>query len=369
MKVLFTSHWYPNAKSKNGAFIAKHFELIQEHFEVDLITVNIHSGKEIFKKEVHQIEPFHTEIEISSRFWKFIYLFYFLQKLLVWKTVLQTIKNKKYDIIHANVTHPNGVMAEYLSSQTNTPYLISEHHSQFKRYFHSMITRRAYRKALEKAQYILPVSKQLQEIISELVPTTPQEVVPNVISKKNFFPHPPQNNKQPTAIAIGTWNDSKYNTKLPKLMVEALNSYAEKHQQNIQLIHCGYCTIKEELLALCGTFLTIDFKGLQDPAAINAFLNQSDFFMHGTRSETFCVVGVEAQMAGRPILISNIDPIPEVTIPEGRVLVENKLEAWVKGIETILKSDYSPEEISQAANALHSPQIIIDKLKKVYPKA
>ncbi|MGB0933543.1 MAG: glycosyltransferase [Lishizhenia sp.] len=355
MKVLFTTHWYPNENNTSeGQFIKKHLSAIQENdVSVTLLVVRIKAGNSLFKRSTTVGEE-KIEVVISSLFWKFLYLLYPIQRFFVWSYIHRQLKVKKFDLIHANVTHPNGVFAHYLSEKLKIPFVITEHHSQIKKYSKLLYTKKSFNAALKNAAAVTGVSNFLLDNIysnSTRSKNNKDSVVGNIIDSSVFhFQDIKNDTNAKTVLCIGNWSPSKGNTKIPELILKSLKNISLTKRTQINLEHIGVCSIKQELKKEFETaHLRISFLGNKTPKQINEALNRADVFAHATRFETFCVVGVEAQKAGCPVLISNIKPLNTILNSYGTVFCENSAEDWERGFLEILEKEPDRKKISSEA--------------------
>lgn len=355
MKVLFTTHWYPNENNTSeGQFIKKHFSAIQENdLDVTLLVVRIKRGKTLFKRSVTK-EKEKVEVTVYSIFWKFLYLLYPIQRFFVWSYIQKQLKNESFDLIHANVTHPNGVFAHYLSEKLKIPFIITEHHSQIKKYSKLLFTKKSFNAALKNAAAVTGVSGFLLDNIysnSTRTKNNKDSVIGNIIDSSVFhFQDRVYHSTTKTVICIGNWSPTKGNTKIPELILKSLSTISLNKKIPLRLQHIGVCSVKEELKKQFETEnLEINFLGNKKPHEINRLLNQADVFAHATRFETFCVVGVEAQKAGCPVIISDIEPINTILNSYGTVFCKNSVEDWERGFLEMLENERDRKRISTEA--------------------
>lgn len=368
MKVLFTSHWYPSEKNpSDGIFIKKHYDSIEKlDVEVDLLILRIKNGKKVFKLKINRVNENKTEVIVESIFWKFFYILYPLQKFFIWRSLLMLIRKNNYDLIHANVTHPNGVFASYLSQQLNIPFIITEHHSQIDKYANKIFTKKHFKRALKNASYITAVSSFLKQKIQTIISSQKIEVVGNVIDGSVFKYIEKQSIVGKNFISIANWNSGGSNTKLPYLMCKALHDFSLKIQEPIVLNHVGNCNIKKDLLKLQNNYLTINFLGKKSSFEINQLLNSSFCFLHTTKFETFCVVGVEAQKSGCPVIISNIDPINTILTHNSVLFADNNIHSWVEALHKINKKSVVRKTIANASKGKFESEEIARKFEIIY---
>jgi len=370
MKVLFTSHWYPSVEKPNqGIFIQKHYESIQQSdVDVTLLVIRIKHGKKILKRRIIEQPNNQIELVVESVLWKFLYLFYPLQRLFIWKYALNKIKKEKYDLVHANITHPNGVFGHYLSKRLGVPFIITEHHSQVEKYAHKAVTKNGFNSALKAAKYITSVSSFLKQKIKRINPSleTKIKVIGNVVDKAIFKKISNQKIEPNQFISVANWNSGSANTKLPFLICEALHHFSLRDRKQIVLNHVGNCNRKDELLAYETAYFKINFLGKKKPKEINHLLNSNACFLHATKFETFCVVGVEAQKAGCPVIISNINPINKILNHESVIFADNELDSWIEALNIFKTKSFSRQEIADFNNSKFGVKEIGMAFRKLY---
>lgn len=374
MKVLFLTHWFPTEDNKSfGIFIKNHLEAIRSKGVVtDAFVIRITNGKGFFKSNI-SVKESHTELVIESFFWKFIYVLYPIQNWLVWRSLKKRIASKSYSLIHSNVGHPNGLVGMYFSKKMKIPFVVTEHHTEVDRLCDHFIYGSKLREMYNQASMIMPVSNYLKECLEKYVKNTERiQVVANCIDSSVF--KLTKENVQSSSeiiqfVAIGSWDNGRYNFKQPRLLIDSINRAAAQIDKTIVLTHLGNCSIKDELneLVTNSTFV-IQYEGVKSPSEINDYLNACDYFLHATTKETFCVVGIEAQKSGAPMIISNVPPIPEIMNPYGAVFVENTVESWTNELIKALQTTYDRKTIADHAKNRFTSDVIGQEIIEVYAK-
>ncbi len=371
MKVLFTTHWYPGESDPaQGIFIKNHLDAVRgEVPETDLIVIRIKKGKTLYRSKLLEIGNRDYELVMESIFYKFIYVLYPLQKMLVGRRLKRFLKTRRYDIIHGNVAHPNGIIANYLSRKLGIPFVLSEHHSEVLRLSKHPFFTVGIRKAFVTTSAVMPVSTYMSDMLRPLVNIDKIHIVPNVV-KSSVFHYTDSYEKIPESlslVAIGFWGDINCNYKLPRLMVEAAMQFALQTRTHVTFYHAGECLISEELLSKSDpSWLTLEFLGPQTPDQLNNLLNKTDVFVHATLGETFCVVAVEAQKAVTPAVVSDFTTLHEVLDPYGVIYAPNDVEGWVQAFSEIVSTPPDRKLIAEKSKNKYTAETVGKAIAAVY---
>ncbi len=381
MKILFLTPWYP---SKNapffGTFAREHAHAIRlVGHDVYVFAILIQKGKGILHCEVNEYtdqKGVHTvTIELSSFFKNILYYMLPIQYYFLTRQVRKIIESKKmkFDLIHTNVVYPTGIFGNYLAKKLRLPYVLTEHWTKVYRImqipFYANLSKRAYR----QADRILPVSRYLQENIQEQVSSLRKHkfrVIGNIIDVNLFQPLLAKRDKQSKPIvftAIAHWNKTNPQHKLPELFIDALAKINLKSSLDIHLIMIGGGNQLEELKNRClQKNLSANFTDYLTKDKIAAILQESDFFVHASSTETFCVVAAEALSCGIPVICSNVGALPELVNASNGVLCDNTVEDWVQGIEKVMITKYDSLKISKALRNKFSYESIGEQINQVY---
>ena len=348
MKILFLTCWYPHKENLGkGIFIKEHANAIKSAGnEIVVIALSSIKDSVLYKKTVtHFIDENGVEtisIELRSRFYKLIYanplfLYYHL------KIEFRRFKQKnKFDIIHANIIAPCGLMGYWLSKATGIPLIITEHWSKVGKFMKKNIFSSVAQSAYGHAKFVTTVSEFLKNNVSEFVIDKEKiKVIPNVVDSKIFCYQPKQRHDELVFTAVATWEPPK----LPRLFVNALNEIQKATSKKIILNLIGDGSQLNEIKQN-QNLIQINYCGRKSKPEIATILHQSDFFLHASSIETFSVVIAEALCTGAPVIASNAGAIPELINEENGMICQNGNAEWITGINNAREKEFNNEKIA-----------------------
>lgn len=368
--ILFVTSWYPKNGSSEGIFVKRHADALKKSgLDITVFVIRIRNGSGLLKKTVKtSCGDDGTELiecELNSRFWKFIYTIYPLQRLLLRKEV-RSFSNK-YDVVQSNVMHPAAIIGHSISKRLKAPHVIVEHHSRLPFYMNHLVFRWGIRRVYHRAAAIVFVSGFLQSIVTANCEHSRTFIVPNVVDNRTFRNLSTYSQKEGKVkvLAIANWKSGKYAVKRPDLILHALAGLKDHFDVEMEFIGPGD---NMEKLRMDSENLGINcvFSNEKDSEYINARLNEVDYFFHASEIETFSMVVVEALCVGVPVLASNVGAIPEHITPENGILVANTKDAWRSGALEIVEKNYSRKAISEDMKERYSSGVVAKKLNDVY---
>jgi len=89
-----------------------------------------------------------------------------------------------------------------------------------------------------------------------------------------------------------------------------------------------------------------DFTGYLEKPEIAIKLQDSDFFVHPTKVETFGVVVAEALLTGTPVICSNVSALKELVNDKNGILCNNTVHDWLEGIRSAINKDFERKQIA-----------------------
>ncbi|MEI7502055.1 MAG: glycosyltransferase [Paludibacter sp.] len=378
MQILYLTSWYPSKNNPTvGIFIKEHAKAIHlAGNELIVIAVLIETSKSLFNKKVLDYVDENgirtIEIRLSTRFKDILYHLIPIQYYTLKHTYYNLVSRKfNPDIIHSNVIFPAGIIGSWLAKALKKPHVITEHWSRINGLLKKPILSFWAKNAYKNASKIVPVSRFLQNRISNLIPKIEEikfSVVGNVVDSFTFY-YKKKLNQENTLhfCAIATWANKKVADKLPELFIEALSKVQTNENRHLKLIMIGGGDKVEELKLLCKkNNLDTEFTGYLDKNQIAGHLQKSDFFVHASTVETFGVVTAEALLCGTPVICSNVGALPELVNDSNGVLCDNTLESWVDGLSRIINSEFNPFEIVENVKNKFSTDEIGKQITSIY---
>lgn len=373
LKILFLPTFYPSEKNPVlGIFIKEHAKAVSLYNEVlvlysDICNENLKKTWQVISdKQEDEIRTIRIKYK-KPLIHKIHYFFYIFSVIQAFKTLL--IAGRKPDIIHAHF-YPAGVPAVILGKKYKIPVVISEHWSAFPRHTLKIINILKARFAMNRANVILPVSKNLGMAIQSYGIKNRYEVIPNVVDTKIFYPlSPAKGNSKKNILFVGLLNSIK---GIPFLL-KALAQVREKRQDLfLDIVGEGpYRQEYEKLSSGLGLNPMLQFHGLKNKEEIARFMRNANFFILPSLWENLPCVLIEAMASGLPIIASKVGGIPEIVNKDIGILVSPKdTDKLAEAINYMLDhyQDYSPQKISQYAKDNFSDEVVGKKLDKIYRK-
>lgn len=376
LKVLFITSWYPTPESPvNGTFVREHAKAVSLYNEVVVLHLDEYSQKVkgLYGFQEKEIEGIRT-IRLNYRRFPvpFIkqcaYFNYICTAILAFRKIVKS--GFKPDIIHANV-YTSGVPAVIIGKIFKVPVLITEHFSAFPRQILSKGEIKKAKFAFERAQYVLPVSKSLQEAIEFYGIKAKFEVMPNVVDTNIFHPDnqlKKENNiKKILLVAL-----LEPNKGIPYLFQALHLLNLKRNDFFLDIIGDGPNRAEYEKLATeLNIANKICFYGIKTKQEIAGFMRQSDFFVLPSLHETFGVVLIEALASGVPVIATNIGGPNEIinknvgilVLPKDAVTLTQEINFMLDNYEK-----YSSAIITEYARSNFSFETVGRKFTKIYER-
>lgn len=380
MKVLFLTTWYPTTTQPNfGVFVKEHAKAIHRQPEVERLTIIalvIHKSNHWWEKNITETQYEQKTktilIEIKTKFKDLLYHLPYLQYQ-IFNTAFRLFRSSiEVDIVHSNVVIPTGYIGDRLAKKLNTPHIITEHWSKVRNLKKGTRHYNLARKMYNNTTSILPVSLFLEKIITQRFGISSQKchIVPNIVDTSTFQFKPKKQDKNSIKlITIAHWEQQNHPTKLPELLIDAIEVLQQDYEKSIEITFVGDGNKLPELKALCqAKNIKSKFVGYANKTSINSLLQASDFLVHCSTIETFGLTVVEALLTGTPVICSSVGALPEKIDTSNGVLVENRLDHWVAALKKGFETNYQHQSISQAIVSKYSydgiGQSIISQYKK-----
>lgn len=371
--VLFLTNWYPGIHNPfKGVFIREHaIAVSKQGINVFLVNIDIGYAKsflEILSEEQSKSENLKIlTIQMKSVLHKLIYQVPIFQYLIVKKELNKRLNSLQFDLIHSHIIFPAGIIGHWLAKKYKKPHIISEHWSHtaefIKRHPFKFFGKKAYNSAFR----VLPVSNFLERKIESSIKIRHFTIIPNVVDEDLFYYKPKPSRNGIIFLAIANWNKTRPQLKRPDLLIQALALVKKETGLDIKLELAGHGDWLEELEIMASELnLPLVTLGYLPKAELVEVLQNSDYFLHASETETFSIVIAEALKTGTPVIASNVGAIPELMESDFGVLTNNTLEEWTEAIQKVLKSTYNNEAIAQRNKNKFTYKEIGSKLIDIY---
>jgi glycosyltransferase involved in cell wall biosynthesis len=371
LKILFITAWYPTRENPvSGIFVREHAKALS--IIGDEVVV-IHSERsrthiEGLDKVSEMIEEGIRTLRISyfpSPFRSFNYLLYLRGILRISSRLIQT--GFRPEVIHAHIFSA-GVPAVILGRLFRIPVVVTEHWHGFPQKKLKLSEKITAKIAMNRARWILPVSRSLQRGIEAYGIRGRFQIVPNVVDTALFYPASKvqKNDNQKRFLFVGSLKPMK---GLPFLFQALARLHTMEGSWQLDIVGDGPGRQEyEELAAASGLAGKVTFYGLKSKPDVAEFMRRADFLVLPSLWENMPCVLLEAMASGLPIVSTRTGGIPEIVDQESGVLVppgdSNSLaEALLEMIESLARFDraaiskkaerYRPEAVGRLIHSVY----------------
>lgn len=155
---------------------------------------------------------------------------------------------------------------------------------------------------------------------------------------------------------------------LPEVM-EAFRALRTRHGDLLlEVVSRPPPELREELETLDGVHFY-----LSSPAVdVKELMSQADIFVLPTHADTYALAAVEAMAHGCAVIISDLEPLPEV-VPEGIAgfnVPAGDVEALVGKLEQLIHEPKLLRQMQEGAYETylqcHHPEVVVEKLREVF---
>jgi glycosyltransferase involved in cell wall biosynthesis len=355
--ILFISSWYPNEEDPTlGIFVRRHAIAASKYNNVRVL---------IARSDDHisdvKIEEFETngiqEIIITYPKIKFtlplISTYIKFKKLLdIYDQGLDHLIKKGFspEIIHCNVMDPVGVIGLNWKNKRDLPYVITEHWTGYTdldgRYEKSRKLKFFIPTMANKAEWVLPVSTDLEKALIEKGLGRKHKVIRNVVDTEKFV-FSPSIPDQFMVIA-----DLENDQKNISGIIQAFHTFS-KANPIIKLTIAGggndETEIRSEIKNL-GLKDRVNLIGRVPADVLSEHLNQSFGLILFSNYENLPCVIVESFACGVPVISTDVGGISEIINTENGVLIKQKdQKALIEAMSFIIQNNWDKNSIRQFA--------------------
>lgn len=334
MNVLWLASWYPNNTNPfDGDFIERHAMAVSKYVQLTVLFVvkddaMPHRSFKVDKTTSGNLTVYRGYYGPSSgnpvveKFISFRKYRNFQKKL------YQQIAGEQGnpDIVHVQVAMKAGLLALYLKSKFNIPFIVTEHWSGYYKYCTpnvysgNWLLNRINKKVLQQTKLLITVSDNLGKTINENFTAVPYKVIPNVVDTGLFF-------YKPAALPRFRFihPSGLIHVKNPEGIIAACKLAKDKGY-DFELLLLGAENAPLINLAKENGLLntTVFFKGVIPYTAVAAEMQQSSALLMFSRHENMSCVVLEALCCGLPVICTHVGGMPEVIDEQNGLLVESE---------------------------------------------
>lgn len=372
--ILFISSWYPNEEDPTlGIFVRRHAISASRYNNVKVLSLKKDNNISEIKIEEYKINGIHEVIVSYPEVRTSLPL---IKTYLKFKKLLNTydqglehliVKGFFPDIVHCNVMDPVGVIGLNWKNKRNIPYVITEHWTGYTnldgRYENNKKLKFFIPNIANKAEWILPVSKDLEKSLIEKGLGKKHKVIRNVVDTEKFT-HTPTTQNQFIVIA-----DLENDQKNILGIIETFRRFIKTNTNVTLTIAGGGCDeaeIRSEIKRL-NLLDKINLIGRVDANILSDQLNKSYGLILFSNYENLPCVIVESFACGVPVISTDVGGISEIINETNGVLIQSKnKEELLKAMNFTMKNKWNKNKIRQFAIDNFSVDKIGKEFDEVY---
>jgi glycosyltransferase involved in cell wall biosynthesis len=276
------------------------------------------------------------------------------------------------DLVHAHTALLDGSAARRISKRLKIPYVLTEHTGPFSLLTSRCVSRWVTRRAIEKADRVITVSRSLKrDILQQLRLSADFEkalVVGNGVDTSIFYPRSEARDTREGVKFL--WVGGFVPIKQPLLAIQAFADALKIHP-DMALTMVGRGELEGEMrssIETLGLGHCVHVRGSLDREDLAREYREHDCLLVTSVSETFCVVALEAIASGIPVVTTAcggpVDIVGGST--RGQIVADNRSELAnaIAGIRNRL-SEIDPFSLHEFARA-HSYDNLAKRLKALY---
>jgi glycosyltransferase involved in cell wall biosynthesis len=284
-----------------------------------------------------------------------------------------------FDLIHAQFTYPDGVVAACLGRQYDVPVVITEQNSWLPWMNDYASVRRRSIWAVRQSACHISIGQSVRRTVEHFVGAGAENltVIPNGVDPSEFPLAAPAEARDPNQILfVGAIRP----VKGVDLLIRAVRILVDRGRP-VHLLLVGeafYSRYQQEetrLKQMCrdlGIADRVRFAGKQLPPELGQTMQQSAVLVLPSRIEALGMVLVEALMSGTPVVSTRSGGPEEIIDDRVGVLVPTEdPEALARGIEQVLDHPdrYDPDVLRAHAIARFGLESVGRRLLHVYEEA
>lgn len=362
LHIIFLAGWYPSRVFLyNGDFIQRHAEAVSLIHKITVIHVvtdnNLSQNIEITDNEINGVRTLIAYVKNSV--WKPILFFHAYRKLF-------SIAGH-FDIIHANILYPVGIVALFIKIFKIKKYIVTEHHTIYHKESRKKIG--FFRRVLSgfisrNAAAICPVSEHLASEMISFGLSGSYIDVPNVVDTDLFTAKESRNNRKFSIIHVSNMEPRKR----VKDILDIIRDFQDETKDFVLYLigenSSQYMNYADSLGIEPDNIKFIEQISHQQLAE---YYRISDVFILFSESENLPCVILESFSCGTPVISNNVGGISEY-FPDDFGFLENdknKIKDLILQIQSS-GSIASPEKMHDYVVENFSPAKIAQNFSDLY---
>lgn len=272
-----------------------------------------------------------------------------------------------FDLVHAHVSYPGGMIGRKVAEVLGVPFVLSEHMSPFPfddlRQSDGRIARRV-RWPIEGARFLSAVSAAHAREISLESGVMPH-VVPNFVSGLKFSPSASRPNRG-KFVSVGHLVEQKGFD----ILLRAFSGARERAPEiTLTIVGDGKeRTSLERLSESLDLSTCVTFSGAVSREELPRFYQNADYFVLASRHESFGVVVIEALASGLPCVVTRCGGPEEIITDEsvGVVVESDSASAMEIALLQVLAREWNPSAIRNFFEERFSDGVVSRQWADIY---
>jgi len=261
-----------------------------------------------------------------------------------------------------------------LAASFGVPVILHLHSGEFERFYavHCGRLRRAYvRRVLRSAKVLVALSKSMADLLRDIVPGAPVEVISNPIELPDTAPATPSSAREPILVYMGRMTEKKGVFDF----VEVARRLREQHVPFKALI-CGSGEVDsvQRVVSTHGLAPQVELVGWVSGPRKQAILESAAVFVLPSYFEGQPMAVLEAMACGTTVVCTRVGGVPDVIMDgqDGLLVEAGKVEELAAAIRRLLDDGALRDTLASAASAKVRRDFGIDRtisaLRKLYDR-
>lgn len=274
------------------------------------------------------------------------------------------------DLIHAHVSYPAGYLAARLAEENNVASVLTEHMGPFpfESFYRNGEPFVEIEQAFAKSNQVVAVSNSLKKRINSFGFKC-QNVVPNFIEDKSFFPSDKKADKFTFFTLCGLTDIKGIDT-----LIKAVSLLPTELNDKMEFVIGGSGEMLETYQNLAKELKIKNIKWIGQVSREDApgYFQKSHAYIMLSRHETFGIVYAEATATGIPVIATKCGGPEDIVNEDNGLLVDiDNPEQAAKAIQQLFNDyhNYDSQKIRGDFVDRFGKESFVKKLKDVYLKA
>lgn len=301
-----------------------------------------------------------------------------LQHLPVRRTADRMREEVGFDLIHAHIVHPEGVLAARLGRRYDVPVVVSEH-AMWKPWLDDYpLVRREVLSALDDIQIISVPSQALRRQVQEIAPGEVEtRLLPNVIDERIFTPPDSPDDRDPNRLLfVGTVRRVKGLDVLVRALPQVFDRHPDAHLRVVgEPFRRSYREDERAVRGLVdemGLGDRVEFVGGRPPEGVAEEMRRAAALVVPSRRESFATVVAEALACGTPVVATRCGGPEEILTEETGLLAPTEdPPALADAIDDLLagRRSFSPDTLRSHALDRYGREATRARIEDLYGSA